>query len=113
MKLADSLPRTMSGRIVAGQLVRCGTSVGSNYRAACRARSRKDFIYKLGVVEEEADESAFWMEMIMEGGLKSARLVRPLHDEAEEIVRIVVASIRTARASQRSIRNPKSEIRNG
>jgi four helix bundle protein len=109
MKLADSLPAQASGRVISGQLVRCGTSVGANYRAACRARSRAEFLSKLGVVEEEADESGFWMELIMEGGLKRAKLVQPLHREADELVRIVAQSIKTARAP---IQNPKSKIQN-
>jgi four helix bundle protein len=109
MKLADSLPAHASGRAIAGQLVRCGTSVGANYRAACRARSRAEFLSKLGIVEEEADESGFWMELIMEGGLKGAELVQPLHREADELVRIVAQSIKTARAP---IQNPKSKIQN-
>ena len=109
MKLADSLPTTTSGRTVAGQLVRCGTSVGANYRSACRGRSGAEFVSKLGIVEEEADESQFWMELIAESGMKSERLVRALHQEADEIVRMVVSSIRTARSK---IRNPQSKIPN-
>ena len=108
MKLADSLPYNKpSGRAIANQLVRCGTSVGSNYRAACRSRSRAEFVAKLGTVEEEADESAFWMELVSASGLKSAKLVEPLRTEAEAITRMMVASIRTARPS-----NPKSAIQN-
>jgi four helix bundle protein len=68
IKLAESLPRTRAGGIIAGQLIRCGTSVGSNYRAACRGRSRAEFVSKLGTVEEEADESAFCMELVIEEG---------------------------------------------
>jgi four helix bundle protein len=68
MKLVDALPKTVSGRAIGSQLVRAATGVGSNYRACCRARSRAEFIAKIGVVEEEADESAFWMELIIEGG---------------------------------------------
>src|SRR6266576_1118637 len=92
MKLAESLPNTRGGRVIADQLLRCGGSVGANYRAVCRARSRAEFVAKLGIVEEEADESGFWMELIMESRMKSERLVRPLHCEADEIVRIVVSS---------------------
>ena len=66
LKLVAALPNTVGGRAIGGQLVLSGTSVGSNYRAACRGRSRAEFVAKLGVVEEEADESAFWMEMIIE-----------------------------------------------
>jgi four helix bundle protein len=69
LKLASALPNSLQGRTVGGQLGRSGTSVGSNYRAACRGRSRAEFISNLGIVEEEADESAFWLELIIDGGL--------------------------------------------
>src|SRR6266487_1255814 len=86
MKLADSLPYNKpSGRAIANQLVRCGTSVGSNYRAARRSRSRAEFVAKLGVVEEEADESAYWMELIIEGELLERKQVVSLLDEANEL----------------------------
>jgi len=88
MRLAAALPKTTIGRAIAGQLVRAGTSVGANYRAACRARSKAEFIAKLGVVEEEADESAYWMELIIEGGLMKKQRVGPLHREANELVAI-------------------------
>src|SRR6266571_6754173 len=73
IKLVDALPRTIQGRAVANQIIRSATSVAANYRAACRARSRAEFIAKIGVVEEEADESAFWMELIIEGELLKTR----------------------------------------
>jgi four helix bundle protein len=92
LRLAGVLPRTEIGRIIIAQLVRSATSVGSNYRAACRARSKRDFINKLGTVEEEADESAFWMEMVMEGGLLPCSPVEALHHEAQQLTRIMVAS---------------------
>jgi four helix bundle protein len=108
MKLADSLPYNKpSSRAVANQLVRCGTSVGANYRAACRSRSRAEFLSKLCIVEEEADESTFWMELIADSAIKPRRLVEPLRVEADELTRIMVASIRSARSS-----NPKSAIQN-
>lgn len=109
MALADSLPGTPSGRTIANQLVRSGTSVGANYRAACRGRSKPEFVAKLGTVEEEADESAFWMELITESGMKPAALVEPLLGEADELVRIMVSSIRSVRSS---IQNPKFKIQN-
>ena len=99
LKLVAALPNDIQGRAVAGQLVRAGTSVGSNYRAACRGRSRAEFIAKLGVVEEEADESAFWLELIIEGSLLSAQLVQPLLDEANELTRIMASSRITARSN--------------
>lgn len=78
MRLVEALPKNASGRAIANQLVRCGTGVGSNYRACCRGRSRAEFIAKIGVVEEEADESAFWMELIIEGRLLPAAKVESL-----------------------------------
>src|SRR5688572_10816244 len=112
MKLADSLPNSPSARTIANQLARCGTSVGANYRSACRGRSKAEFLSKLGVVEEEADESEFWMELAVEGGFKSPNSVAALHDEADQLVRIIAASIKTGRSTGRSIQNPRSKIQN-
>jgi four helix bundle protein len=105
-KLVGVLPQTIQGRAVAAQLIRSGTSVAANYRAACRARSKPEFIAKLGVVEEEADESAFWLELIIETGLLSAAKVTPLLTEAGEIVGMMASSKKTAAKSQ--IANRKS-----
>src|SRR3954452_24524895 len=77
MKLVDSLPRTIQGRVVANQIIRSATSVAANYRAACRARSRAEFIAKIGVVEEEADETAFWLELIVECEIRSGKQIDP------------------------------------
>ena len=107
MNLVDTLPKTTAGRAIGNQLVRSGTSVGANYRAACRSRSKAEFIAKIGIVAEEADESAFWLELIMEGGLLKPERVSPLHQEAEELTAIFTASGRTAKEN-----NPKSAIRN-
>lgn len=96
LKLAASLPPTIEGKAIRGQLVRAGTSVGANYRAACRGRSRAEFAAKIGVVEEEADESAFWLELIIEGDFLNERRVRPLLNEANEITRIMAGSRITA-----------------
>jgi len=81
---------------VAGQLVKAGTSVGANYRAACRGRSKAEFVAKLGIVEEEADESAFWLELIIEGALLEESRVKPLLDEANELTRIMARSRKSA-----------------
>jgi len=97
MKLVGALPGTIVGKVVSGQLVRAGTSVGANYRAACRARSSAEFAAKLGVVEEEADESGYWMELIVEGGLMPKTKVESLLSEANEIVAIIAASIKTVK----------------
>ena len=99
MKLVEALPRTVQGRSIAGQLMRSGTSVAANYRAACRARSKLEFIAKLGTVEEEADESAFWLELIFEGGLLNRKLIQPLLVEANELVAITASSKKTASAT--------------
>ena len=104
LKLATSLPPTIEGKAIRGQLVRAGTSVGANYRAACRGRSRAEFIAKLGVVEEEADESAFWLELIIEGAFLKESRVRPLLDEANEITRIMANSRITATRKDRANR---------
>ncbi|HEX3249161.1 MAG TPA: four helix bundle protein [Pyrinomonadaceae bacterium] len=92
LKLATALPSTVEGKAIRGQLVRAGTSVGANYRAACRGRSRAEFIAKIGVVEEEADESAFWLEIIIEGAFLNDNRVRPLLDEANELTKIMASS---------------------
>ena len=109
LKLVAALPNTVGGRTVAGQLVRAGTSVGSNYRAACRSRSQAEFIAKIGVVVEEADESAFWLELIIEGQLLRARLVQPLLDEANELLRIMARSRLTASSRVRLQRSKKKK----
>lgn len=97
LNLADTLPNTAIGKLIKGQIIRCGTSVASNYRASCRARSHADFIAKLGIVEEEADESAFWMEVIIDRKLLQKELVEPLLNEAYDLVAIMVSSKKTAR----------------
>lgn len=83
------------------QLVKSGTSVGANYRASCRAKSNADFIAKMGIVEEEADESAYWIEILIESELVKKNLVEDLLDEANQLVAIFVSSINTARGGKR------------
>ncbi len=92
IKLVNSLPKDLVSRTLGGQLLRSGTSVAANYRAACRARSKADFISKLGIVEEEADESALWMELLIESGLMPQSRLGKLLDEANQITAIIVAS---------------------
>jgi four helix bundle protein len=113
MKLVGALPKTVQGRAIASQLMRSGTSVAANYRATCRARSKAEFIAKLGTVEEEADETAFWLELIIEGDLLAAAQIQPLLNEAIEIVAITAASKKTASATlaRSQIANRKSAIR--
>jgi four helix bundle protein len=112
IRLVDALPNTVKGRAIANQIMRSATSIAANYRAACRARSKPEFIAKLGVVEEEADESAFWLELIIETDLLSAAKVRPLLAEVSEIVAIMASSKKTAsRLPLRSqIANRKTQI---
>jgi four helix bundle protein len=101
LKMADGLPTSRSGNAIANQLVRSGTSVAANYRALCRSKSRADFINKTSIVEEEADESGFWLELIIDAGLMTATRVRPLLQEASELTAILVASRKTALARGR------------
>jgi four helix bundle protein len=96
MALAESLPKTLAGRTIGSQLVRCGTSVGVNYRAVCRGRSKAEFVAKLGTVEEEADEAGYWMELIIEGKLMDRSRVEPLLQEASELTAIMAASRKSA-----------------
>ncbi|MDA0283836.1 MAG: four helix bundle protein [Planctomycetota bacterium] len=96
MKLVGALPNDTVGRAIGNQLVRSGTSVGANYRAACRGRSKAEFIAKLGIVVEEADECGYWLELIIEGELMAANLVEPLLQEANELTAIMVASRKSA-----------------
>jgi four helix bundle protein len=91
LKLVDALPRTPAGRAFANQLVRSATSVGANYRAACRARSRVEFAAKLGTVLEEADESLYWLEMIRDGKLLPEARISLLLTEANELTAIIAA----------------------
>ena len=95
-KLVDALPQTVAGRAVANQLVRSATSVGANYRAACRARSRAEFAAKLGTVLEEADESSYWLELIREGKLMHESKLSLLLKEANELTAIVASGRKSA-----------------
>jgi four helix bundle protein len=99
IRLVRALPDDKVGRPIANQLVRSGTSVAANYRAACLARSRADFTNKVGIAVEEADESALWMELIIEDGILPADKVSPLWQEASELTAIFCASIKTSRAN--------------
>src|SRR5437879_1006336 len=108
--LVEDLPVGRTSDVIGKQLLRAGTSVGANYRAACRARSRKEFIAKMGIVEEEADEAQFWLELVVEREMLAQSHVAPLRSEAAQIVAIAVASIRTARRTPRA--DPQSAIRN-
>ena len=117
MRLVDVLPNTPKGRAIASQLVRSGTSVAANYRAACRGRSKAEFIAKVGIVEEEADETALWLELIINDKLLPEKKVAPLLKEANEVTAIMAASYISASRVNRdgsgksAIRNQPSAIR--
>ena len=98
IRLAESLPKTPTGNVIRNQMLRCGPSVGANYRAACRPKSKPDFISKMGTVEEEADETMYWIELSIDASLVTHGQVTDLLLEADEILSIVVSSIKTARA---------------
>ena len=97
LKVVRSLPNTSEGKVISYQIAKSGTSVGANYRAACRARSTKEFIAKLGIVLEEADETAFWLELLMDGGTLPKAKLESLHQEADELCAILYSAIRSAR----------------
>jgi len=101
IKVVEMLPRGRIADILGRQLLRSGTSVGANYRSACRARSTADFISKIGVVEEEADETIYWMELLIEAGLVRKDDLISLLDEANQILAITISSIKTARKSKK------------
>jgi four helix bundle protein len=109
MTMTDSLPRNAKGRVLGSQVLRSGTAIGAGFRAACRARSRPDWIDKVGRILEEADETAYWIELILEGELLPAERLNPLLHEAEELTAIFAAMHKTSKTSPKSeIRNPKS-----
>ena len=97
IRLVESLPKGQTAGVIGQQLLRSGTSVGANYRAACRAKSPADFISKMGTVEEEADECLYWMELLIEAAVVKAERMGSLMSEADELLAIAVASINTAR----------------
>jgi four helix bundle protein len=120
LKLVAALPNTVQGRTIGGQLVRAGTAVGANYRATCRSRSKAEFVARIGVVEEEADESAYWMELIVEGELLKAEQVARLLNEANELAKIMASSrisasttVSNSTKGQLAIGNQKSAMNYG
>jgi len=100
IRLVEALPRTKTADVIGKQLLRCATSLGANYRAACRGRSKADFIAKLGYVEEEADESIYWLEMLVEAQVVKSNLVTGLLTEANELTAIIAASRKTAKTKK-------------
>jgi four helix bundle protein len=107
-KLIDELPKTATGRAIASQVVRSSTSIGANYRAACRSRSRAEFAAKLGPVAEEADETVYWLELISEGNLLPRARVDPLRREANELTAIFTSARRTSNRNQTSNFKPRT-----
>lgn len=97
IKAVQSLPNDRVANVLGSQLLCSGTSVGANYRAACRAKSTADFVNKLKIVEEEGDESLFWMELLVESGITTQQKLGALMKEGDEIVSIVVAALKTTR----------------
>ena len=109
IKLAMALPDTQLGHHIRGQLIRCSTSVASNYRAACLAQSKAAFISKISIVIEEADESEFWLEFIMDEKMMPKKKVFPLYTEAHELASIFITTRKTAqRPKQSTVNNRKS-----
>jgi len=100
VRLFESLPQKRAAYVLGRQLLRCGTSVGANYRSACRAKSTADFVAKMGIVEEEIDETIYWLELLIEVGILRAEEVEAILKEANELLAIVVASIKTARKNK-------------
>jgi four helix bundle protein len=101
IKLIDALPKNSIGKTIGNQLLRAGTSVGANYRAACRAKSNRDFIYKINVVDEEADETMFWLELIIETELIPERRIISLLKEADELTAIFTATGKSAKMKKK------------
>ncbi|MFO8014705.1 MAG: four helix bundle protein [Phycisphaerae bacterium] len=120
LHLVASLPRNRTGDVIGRQLLRAGTSVGANYRAACRSRTDKDFLARMGIVEEEADEVLYWLDLLTEADIVQAERLAELKAEGDEIPAMVVASIKTVKRRMGTARkaksespavNPKSELR--
>ena len=109
VKQTDKFPQTRVADVISSQIIRSGTSIGANYRAACRAKSTPDMINKLKIVEEESDKTMYWFEILGEAGLAPKEQIRDLYKETNEILSMTIASIKTLRSrSQSKIVNPKS-----
>lgn len=99
IRVTETMPTRNAARVISNQMLRSGMSVGANYRSACRARSKADFISKMGIVEEELDETLYWFEVALEAGFLSSQKVDGLMKEGSELLGIVVSSLRTAKHS--------------
>ena len=109
IRLAESLPDTPTAKVIRNQMLRCGSSVGANYRDACRAKSKPDFVSKMGTVEEETDETIYWMELLIDAEIVKRTQIADLLDEADQILSIVISSIKTAKGFRA---NPQSAVSN-
>lgn len=107
IRLVQSLPRSSVSSVIGRQLLRSGTSVGANYRAACRAKSRADFIAKMNIVIEEADESLYWMELLSEAKIIPQERLADLMNETDQLISIFTASVLTAR--QKMVKEPAQD----
>ncbi|MFZ5878389.1 MAG: four helix bundle protein [Chloroflexota bacterium] len=110
IKQMDKLPQSRAADVVAKQIIRSGTSIGANYRAACRAKSTPDMINKMKIVEEESDETMYWLEILVEAGLLPQEQAESTYKETNEILSMTVASIKTLRNRKSKIVNPKSNV---
>ena len=110
LNLIERLPNTIGGSVLANQIARSETSVGANYRAACRARSRAEFASKLGTVAEEADESLYWLELIRDGKFVSGKRIASLVSEADELTAIFTSGRRSASRPQPSKIKPQTSL---
>jgi four helix bundle protein len=108
IKLVDELPQKTSTWEISKQIIRCSTSIGANYRASCRAKSSPDFINKLKIVEEETDETLYWLEIIENSGLATQKRVSPIIVETNEILSIIVATLKTLRSKNNQIADRRS-----
>ena len=107
IRFVEILPQSYASRVIINQILRCALSVGANYRAVCRAKSDKDFINKMKIVEEECDETIYWLEIIEESELVKVECIAPLKKEAKEILAMIVASINTV---SKNLESKKSGI---
>ena len=110
IKFTSALPRGIATDVISRQLIKAGTGTAANYRHSCRAKSDRDFIMKMTNAEEEADESALWLEVLSDSGLARTAAAAPLLDEADQLTRIFVASINTARKRGDKGKNQEPEI---
>lgn len=108
--IVESLPKDKSAGHIGHQLLRAATSIGANYRSACRAKSGADFIAKLAICEEEADECQYWIELLVESNKAKPEAFRSLWKEASELTAIITASLKTAKANKGKIQNSKSKV---